>query len=283
MARADSPLKDKLIFSFGARRSGTWWLQRLIGAHPRVAPVHSETYLFAEAIPTLFERFHHVDRETISTGRTYADRDLLLDATREFCDRIFGQFIDGEADRVAERTPAHVQHIDLMCDLYPDAYYIHIYRDGRDAIRSLASMDWYHGSLEDAAAEWRESVLAPRSSRRPERYMEVQYEQLLADPRTKIIELYEFLELEIDHDIIERALREARLELNTDPGSSVGAEKWRELLSPKQQASILAIAGDALEAYGYASADEIAAARDEAGSRGGLPIDRLVRRVRGRA
>jgi hypothetical protein len=264
-----------MIFSFGARRSGTWWLQRIITAHPRVAPVPSESFFFSNAIAPLFERFQHADRDAMSTGRIYAERELLLDATRDFCDRIFGQFATGGADRVAERTPWHVQHLDLMNDLYPDAHYIHIYRDGRDAARSLASMDWYEGTLEDAAAEWRDSVMAPRSSVRPERYIEVRYERLLTDPEPLIRELYEFLGLDVDESVLSAAMAEAGVQLSTDPGTKVGTEKWREHLTPSQQATILSIAGDALAAYGYATDAEPAGG-------GGGGGGKLLRRVRGR-
>jgi hypothetical protein len=246
-----------MIFSFGARRSGTWWLQRLITAHPRVAPVPSETFFFSNGIAPLFERFQHEKRGAQFTGRVYADRELLLDATRDFCDRIFAQFLRGKADRVAERTPWNVRHLDLLTDIYPDAYYVHIYRDGRDAIRSLATRKWFEGTLEDAAVEWRDSVMAPRESRRPERYIEVRYEDLLTDPRTKIVELYEFLGLKAKPDVVERAMTEARREVNTDTTTGVAKEKWRELLTPEEQATIMSIAGDALVAYGYLDPAEL--------------------------
>ena len=281
MGRADSALRGRMIFNFGARRSGTWWLQRLVTAHPAVAAVPTETYLFSGGIAPLFDSFQHADRNATFNGRVYAERDLLVDATRDFCDRIFAQFLDGGETRIAERTPWHARHIDLMSEIYPDAYYVHIYRDGRDAARSLAAMRWFDGSLEDAAAEWRESVLAARSARRPERYFEIRYEDLLRDPRGNITELYEFLDLELDDGILARALAEARTERNTDPGTPVGTEKWRDLLTQEQQATVMAIAGDALAEYGYVSRAEPGRARTPAGGDGDQTIKRLVRRLRG--
>src|SRR4051794_22403057 len=103
-----------MIFSFGARRSGTWWIQRIIAAHPQVAAVPSESFFFSHAIAPLLERFQHVDREGASTGRIYADRALLHDAVRDFCDRIFEQFAAPGTTRIAERTPWHVEHLDVM-------------------------------------------------------------------------------------------------------------------------------------------------------------------------
>ena len=47
-----------MIFNAGARRSGTYWLQRITCAHPAVAEVPSETYIFSHGIAPLMERFH---------------------------------------------------------------------------------------------------------------------------------------------------------------------------------------------------------------------------------
>lgn len=249
-----------MVFSFGARRSGTWWLQRIITAHPAVAAVPSESFFFSRAIAPLLECFQDVDRDAPSTGTIYAERELLLDATRDFCDRIFAQFAGRGTQRIGERTPWHAQHLDLMNALYPDAYYIHIIRDGRDSARSLTSMGWYSGSLEDAAAEWRRSVLAAREAERPARFLEVRYEELLADPARLIPMLYDFLDLKVDSDVLNAALAEARVERNTDSQTSVGTEKWRALMSAEDQAVVLRVAGDALVAYGYATEEERAAA-----------------------
>jgi len=258
--RKGSPLRDTMVFSFGARRSGTWWLQRIISAHPAVAAVPSESFFFSRAIAPLLDCFQDIDREAPSTGRIYAERELLLDATRDFCDRIFSQFADRHTQRIAERTPWHVEHLDLMNALYPDAYYIHIVRDGRDSARSLSSMDWFTGSLEDAAAEWRRSVLAARAAQRPTRFLELRYEELMSDPESAIPLLYDFLDLRAGDGVMEAALAEARVELNTDRRTTVGTEKWRTLMSAEDQARVLRIAGDALVAYGYASEAERSAA-----------------------
>src|SRR5947199_185775 len=98
-----------------------------------------------------------------------------------------------------------------MNAIYPDAYYVHIVRDGRDAVRSLASREWYDGSLEEAAVEWRQSVLAARAAARPDRFLEVRYEELLADPERLIPEIFDFLDLRVDADVLQAATQEARV------------------------------------------------------------------------
>src|SRR5215211_6522679 len=97
-----------MIFSFGVPRSGTWWIQRIISAHPEVAVVPSETQLFSAGIGPLLELFHHGAKGSPTVGRMYADREQLLDATRDFCDHVLEAYLTPGTRYVAERTSLHV-------------------------------------------------------------------------------------------------------------------------------------------------------------------------------
>ena len=121
MSLDSSPLRDRMIFLVGARRSGTNWLQRVVGAHPDVALVPSETYLFSRGIAPLAERFHQGVRSSPSTGVMYMDAAELTDALRDFTDRVLAPFLDGVpgASRLAERTPEHVTCLRLIGSIYP--------------------------------------------------------------------------------------------------------------------------------------------------------------------
>src|SRR4051812_1353323 len=168
-----------MIFNVGARRSGTFWLQRIVTAHPDVEGVSGETYFFSHGIAPLFERFKHGVRATPAVGRIWMDRDQLLDATRDFSDRVLLSQFETGARYLAERTPAHGEHLGLIGELYPDARVVHIIRDGRDAARSLLAKQWGPDTIEAAAREWRDSVVAARAAGFPGRYVEVFYERLL--------------------------------------------------------------------------------------------------------
>src|SRR5437773_700229 len=103
MSRVDSPLRGRLIFSVGARRSGTYWLQRIIAAHPLVAEVPSETHLFSHGIAPLMERFQHEDPTSPEVGSVFAERGAVLDAVRDLCDTVFSGFLQPGQEYVAER------------------------------------------------------------------------------------------------------------------------------------------------------------------------------------
>ena len=95
-----------MIFNVGARRSGTYWLQRITCAHPAVAEVPTETYVFSHGIAPLMERFHHGDRDHVDVGLVYADRTKLIAAIRSLCDTVFGEFAS-EAGQQKEWRDEH--------------------------------------------------------------------------------------------------------------------------------------------------------------------------------
>ena len=256
-----SPLRDKMIFLVGARRSGTNWLQRVVGAHPDVALVPSETYLFSRGIAPLMERFHHGVRNSPSTGAMYIDAADLTDALRDFCDRALLPFLQADpgATRLAERTPEHVMALDVIGRVYPDAHVVQIVRDGRDVARSLLSQSWPSApkTMEAAAAEWRDCIAAAEAAAPAlEHYAVVRYEEMLADPLPHVTALYEQLGLRATNDVVEGALREAEVPYNVDrTAPAVAAGKWRASYSPEDLETFMRVAGDTLARLGYAVMD----------------------------
>jgi hypothetical protein len=253
VGRYDSPLEGRLVFCVGARRSGTYWLQRIVVAHPGVSEVPGESHLFSHGIAPLLERFHHGPRGSGQVGRLYADRDALLDAARDFCDRMLGPFLQPGSTRLAERSPLHVQHLGLIGEIYPDARFVHIVRDGRDVVRSLLAQEWGPTTATAAAEEWRSSVLAAREQRPADGYLEVRYEELLADAEAGIREIYGHLGLDASADALELALAAARdASVNVDPTDArVAAGKWESSLSARELRDIEAVAGELLAELGY--------------------------------
>jgi sulfotransferase family protein len=285
MSRLDSPLRGKVIFNLGARRSGTYWLQRIVASHPEVCAVPSETYLFSHGIALLFQRFQHSDRHAPDVGQMYVDRDVLLDATRDLCDTLFGEYLEPGSSRVAERTPWHVLHLELITAIYPDARYVHIIRDGRDVARSIKAQSWGSDTIAGAAEEWRDSVTAGRhAGLGTDRYREIRYEDLLEQPGRLVHDLFEWLDLEIDAGIVDRALAEADRQANVDRSyPKLGSGKWQDDFSHADLDAFMRVAGDLLIELGYESvrSDE---QRDRRPNAGPLrtPARRVIRSLRTR-
>ena len=255
-----SPLRDRVIFVVGARRSGTNWLQRIIAAHPNVVAVPSETYLFSEGLRPLRERFHQGALSSGITGFVYADRDAMLDAMRDLADTVFNGLITGidpSAARIVERTPDHVRHLDLIAEVYPDAHVVHIVRDGRDVVRSLLSHEWGPDDARAATLEWRTAIEAARDAApKLEHYTELSYEAALADPAMYARKIFDVVGLPASDTDIAAVLAEMGTRYNADPNApAIEIGKWRTGLSPEILAVVEETAGDLLEDLGYERSD----------------------------
>ena len=241
-----------MIFNVGARRSGTYWLQRITCAHPAVAEVPSETYVFSHGIAPLMERFQHDERDSQEVGKVFADRGRVIEAVRSLCDTVFGEFIGAGQMHVAERTPWHVYHLPLIAEIYPDARFVHVIRDGRDAARSIVAQQWGPDTVEGAAEEWRSSVAAGLAAAPAlgERLLELRYEDVLADPRAAITRIYAHHGLDGG---IDEALAAAGEEANVGPHDErIGTAKWRDDWGRRELSDFERVAGDLLRELGYA-------------------------------
>lgn len=286
MSRTDSLLAGRLIFVVGARRSGTYWVQRILAAHPEVASVPSESHLFSHGIAPLFERFRHTRPDVGGIGSTYIDRDVLLDAGRRFCDRVLGESLEPGKKFLVERTPLHVLHLGLMASLYPDGRFVHVVRDGRDVARSLLANEWGPRRIDEAAREWARCARAGLRDA-PDGTVEVRYEDLLADPDRGVRRLYEGLRLPATPDALARGRAAARTHVNPDPAETpAGSGKWRAEFSRRELRAFERLAGDVLDELEYPRVASAPARRSpanrEAGGRVRGPLARtwraLVRR-----
>lgn len=257
MSRTDSRLQDRMVFLVGAQRSGTNWLQGMLGIHPAVATLPAETHLFFGAFDQLDARVQHGVVSSGATGTFFMSEDGFLDAARDFLDRAFSEAADRlrpGAARIVERSPRHAEKAALIRRIYPDSYLIHLVRDGRDVARSIAAQRWGPSSVAEAARAWTVAVAAARTAGQDmRRYREVRYEDLLADPGSEIGSLVEWLGLPASPDFLRRVTAEAAVPTNTDPSQpTVGSGKWRNAWSEADLAAFESEAGPLLRALGYA-------------------------------
>ena len=244
-------LDSRLVFVVGFPRSGTYWLQRVISAHRDIAAVPNETHIFSRVVAPFVEQFHHGARSSPSSSGIYIDRTVLMDHVRRLCDDVLAPHMTPGARLLSERSPWHVRHMDLIGEVYPGARFVHIVRDPRDVARSMVSHDWGPDSLEEAAAQWVESVELARAAT-VDHCLQVRYEDLLSDVAGGSQAIYEWLGLDASPDRVEDAVRDAAVHVNRDPaGSGIGTAKWQDLLDPRDVEAVENVAGDLMAELGY--------------------------------
>jgi hypothetical protein len=249
----------RLVLIIGANRSGTTWLNQLMQAHREVCGIdRGETELFLALMPLWHDCYIAADPSWNSASAAF------IRPVRSFCDEL----IDGAQERsgrpdakfFVEKTPRVAVALPMLRYVYPDAWYIHIVRDGRDVARSWRRYGYETGSDLANSYFWgRHEDYAEGLLAGFDRVINIRYEDLYADPVRVILEVYARLGLSrypgLIREIGNRCAEPVALYAHE---SSVGSGKWRRDVSRWRLAAIYAGAGDRLLKHGYVDAGELA-------------------------
>jgi LPS sulfotransferase NodH len=187
--------------------------------------------------------------------------------------------------RWGDKTPMYMRHLPLLERLFPAAQYVHLIRDGRDAAISFLRMPegtytrtWAHPETAAGfACLWRTEVAAARElggRAGRSRYLEVRYEELVADPGGVVGSICEFANLLFEPAMLDYA---GAVDVSAKPHQQrllepprTGVRDWREDLSREDALAFESIAGDLLAELGY----ELAGAARRPGARARLALAR---------
>ena len=213
------------LFVFGCPRSGTTYLGALLNAHPRVL-VSNELRVMDFIRATLdgpAREPHHLINAELKGPYLRSYKRALAQGLREFYWEQLRARIDATGAReefeppladeplvAGDKTPGHADPLwspgalDLTEEMFPDARYIHIVRRPRAVVASLLRKGW--NSLEDACAIWARIVRSGREFGARvggERYLEVSYEELIAQPEAGAERIFSFLGLGVRPGVLE--------------------------------------------------------------------------------
>jgi hypothetical protein len=254
------------IFVVGAPRSGTSFLGGSIGALGTVS-YHREPVIMKAVGQHVTGGEWDQRRATAVYRRTY--RTLL------------GVHLAGDL-RLADKSPHNGFIVRSLAEAFPDAQFVHIVRDGRDAAVSYLEKPWVRqvyawtrrrdpggqpygpfapfwverdrvpefestSDLHRAIWVWRghvEAACEGAADLPADRWLDLRYETLLKEPETEATRLLEFLDLDDDGEVeqLHTALADANL-------GSIG--RWRDELDDLDLATIEREAGDLLARLGY--------------------------------
>jgi hypothetical protein len=168
--------------------------------------------------------------------------------------------------RWGDKTPMYLRHLGLIERLFPDAQYVHLIRDGRDAALAFLDMPpgvvtrtWAHPrSAAGFACEWRVEVTRARELGRrlgPKRYHELRYEDLVADTETVVRSICDFAAIPFEPQMLEFA---GAVDVSEKPHHqrllqppTSGLRDWRTQMADDDVRAFEAIAGDLLGELGY--------------------------------
>ena len=145
-----------------------------------------------------------------------------------------------------DKTPHYLLDLDIINSLFPYAKYIYIIRDGRDVALSLLRKRWGPNNIYACAHTWKcyNTVHTDtlHNLRNKKLIYELKYEDILQNPETKISEIYDFLNEELNNDKIMELIKSMKRD---------NFSKWKIKMNDKQIKLFENIAADCLKTYGY--------------------------------
>ena len=238
------------VFVCGMARSGTTWLASSLGAGGGITFVR-EAWLvqrlreMADWFDTLHDEWagwtpwqeRGIDRATFVASLARWYRELLE--------------LAAGGERFVEKTPDwNVRHLDFLRELFPDAYFVCIHRDGRNCVASVEAKRGQNGrpfDFEDVTRRWAEGMdvfARVRAEPDPGRVLFVRYEDLVSDFQATFTGVCEFAGIE--------PFSPPEYYVNTSFRDWSGGynERWRAWPAERKQA-FARIAGRQLAEWGY--------------------------------
>jgi Sulfotransferase family len=282
LTNCGTPRRDAPVFVIGCGRSGTTLLYHMILSAGDFAVYRTES----NAINLLEPRFGDlsVRRNRERLMKAWLDSKLFavsgLDAEQIRAKVLAnctngGNFLRIVMEEIARKqgvrrwadcTPEHLLHLPRIKETIPDALIIHIIRDGRDVALSTEKQGYIKPLPWDrsprtmvAGLYWEWIVNRGRKDGRElgRDYIELYFEDLVADPRSVLARLAEFIDHDLDYERILKVGIGSVSEPNTsfkDSSNDKGFNpvgRWRDRFSTQDLAMFEGLVGETMMELGY--------------------------------
>ena len=243
------------IFILGASRSGTSLFNRMVSEHPAVANLSEAVYIW-EPRDKDFNRDHVKRAEDVR----HEDR-LRIANTFGLYQRLKGKSV------FCNKCPRNSVRIEFIKDIFPEARFVHLVRDGRAVVNSILSIieredfrkvdkfgkfcrpqNWrdiiHKPPIERFAHQWvgiLDAVNNDSKGIQSSNWVEVKYENLCKNPGGVLKSVYEKLGL--------NGNQKALSSVSRMPASM--NFKWKARFNEQEQEALFSIMSRWLKNYGY--------------------------------
>lgn len=270
-----SQLAAPPVFVVGGHRSGTTWVFDIL-THPAEVAGVFESWLFTpdhglggllhwgnwkpDHIEKLVKRFERRP----GLGQL-VDRDEVVDTCRRLAESWLGRVLEPHHRYIVEKSPSHLDAVETIRELWPDARFVHVVRDGRDVLVSRrAALSWDRVFLPKKLNTYREAQRWAGAMSRGRflagelgnTYTEIRYEDLAGDPHRGVRRLFDFCGIRVGDAVVASAIEATDFRRHYTGGATefrragrVG--DWRTRLGFVDRLLFHRGAGSALEDRGY--------------------------------
>jgi hypothetical protein len=163
---------------------------------------------------------------------------------------VFGQFAASQgAVRWGDKTPDYCHHLDVIHELFPDAQFLHVVRDGRAVASSSFKTGFGPKNAFEAALAWKKALGQIRRFRDTlpaHAFAEIHYERLVDDPVATLEDIAGFLGIQNREEVVAAVAPALRAQVRVGT-----ALKWKQELSWREIECFEAYAREELESFGY--------------------------------
>ena len=266
------------IIIAGAQRSGTTMLRIILNSHSQVAipeeasflmpllernqlnkklsGVRLDNFIKYLALNPQYKLWNYNNEELLNELRSRTQISV-----EELVSSLYESYAKSESKTIwGDKTPSFFRKLDLWLELFPNARVVHIVRDGRDVFLSWRAMDSTRRNGAVMAIEWKHKVDQIQESLRryaPNSSIEVQYEELISEPRATLQKICDFCGIAFEEQMLEfykksdRYIGNHHSSLIFQPITSSNKAKWVAGLNKKEKATFNLLAGKKLIELGY--------------------------------
>lgn len=277
-------LNERPIFMLGSERSGTTLLMTMVGAHPRIA-VPEVAWLYPRFRPYLYSygdlnveaNFRNLANEMVFglktphwdmpvNPATIVDEIIALAPEKSFAGiycAMFESFAKhSQKPRWGEKTPHNLFYVAEILQDFPNAQFIYLTRDGRDSSSEYLLSAFGPTNIFAAAEIWnmcQKAVKPWRNKLSEDQWLDVKYEELVANPEQVLRQVCVFLNEEYTQEMLEFykgpiASRRGTTRDHAPLGSPVSTKyigRYKNELSINEQRIFATVAGEELKESGY--------------------------------
>lgn len=255
---ASIPQPDRWIFIVGCYNSGTSLLAKILGQHPLIGGLPEEGIYFTDRLPYP-EQFGWPRMWTRCIDNVRLQPDTVSSDVVERIKKQWSLSFTRNCPNLLEKSVSNATRMPFLQAHFKPAYIIAIVRNGYAVAegirRRVRPGKWGNPEFDRqypmqlCAEQWRAcDELISADSNHLERFMQIKYEDLTADPIKVSKEITEFLNLPaIDTQVFERSWH---VNDKLEPIQNMNARSFQRL-SDDDLDVIERVAGDILGKYGY--------------------------------
>ncbi|MBR8831198.1 MAG: hypothetical protein N5P05_002964 [Chroococcopsis gigantea SAG 12.99] len=237
------------LFLVGAERSGTTLLRLMLSYHPLI----SWSFEFEYSVDLMGNdgQFPDLDSyyEFLEVNRIFKEANLNIDKSLTY-EQLLNSFLHQWQERDNKPIIGATVHrdFDKLLYIWPEARFVHIVRDPRDVAYSCIEMGWASNTFYGIKAWIEAENLWERMKNQlpPEKYIEIQYENLLGSPIEVLSQICSFMGIDYDAAMLSYPAHTTYKYPN-----SKYAYKWKEKNNPKDIQLIECQLKGLLEKRGY--------------------------------